>query len=177
MEKDAEYTGGKREIDAIAAFDSLFTTNHIQMLKILLPRLSPEAQGNFAVYIKFLELQYTVSFLQKHPSIPLIGSGLQLSGNLSQGDNADTIELLNELLPFSGPNERAKLEGMRNMLQNMGKMQEMMEMLQMLQEMFPEGMNTDNPLDMFSNMTGSDIAGSDIASFFRMASPGPSSDA
>ena len=36
--------------NAIAAFDSLFTTNQIQMLKILLPRLAPEHQGGFAVY-------------------------------------------------------------------------------------------------------------------------------
>lgn len=163
MEKETENNWKRKESDAISAFDSLFTTNRIQMLKVLLPRLSPEAQGNFAVYIKFLELQYTVAFLQRHPSIPLLGAGKQLSGNLFQGDNTDAIELLGELLPFSGPKERAKIEGMRNMLQNMGKMQEMMEMMQMLQEMFPEGMNANNPMDMFSGM-----AGSDMASVFQM---------
>lgn len=168
MEKGAENNIKRKDSNAIAAFDSLFTTNRIQMLKVLLPRLSPEAQGNFAVYIKFLELQYTVAFLQKHPSISLTGSGKQLSGSLFQGDNTDTIELLNELLPFSGPEERTKIEGMRNMLQNMGKMQEMMEMMQMLQEMFPEGMNTDNPMDMFANMAGSNMADSDMASIFQM---------
>ena len=163
MEKGADPNKKRKDSDAIAAFDSLFTTNRIQMLKVLLPRLSPEAQGNFAVYIKFLELQYTVTFLQRHPSIPLLGAGKQLSGNLFQGDNADTIELLDELLPFSGPEERTKIEGMRNMLQNMGKMQEMMEMMHMLQEMFPEGMDANNPMDMFTNM-----AGSDMASVFQM---------
>ncbi len=179
MEKDAENNRRRKEPDAIAAFDSLFTTNRIQMLKVLLPRLSPEAQGNFAVYIKFLELQYTVAFLQKHPSISLTGPGKQLSGNLFQGDNTDTIDLLDELLPFSGAEERTKIEGMRNMLQNMGKMQEMMEMMRMMQEMFPEGMggmNADNPMDMFSNM-----AGSDMASIFQMfgsnSAPDPPPDA
>ena len=49
----------------IAAFDSLFTTNRIQILKILLPRLAPEHQSGFAVYIKLLELQYTLSFLHR----------------------------------------------------------------------------------------------------------------
>ena len=44
----------------ITAFDSLFTNNKIQMLKILLPRLIPEQQGGFAVYIKLLELQKTI---------------------------------------------------------------------------------------------------------------------
>lgn len=178
MEKSEERQTKRKEPDAIAAFDSLFTTNRIQMLKVLLPRLSPEAQGNFAVYIKFLELQYTMGFLQRHPSISLTGSGKQLSGSLFQGDNADTIELLDELLPFSGPEERTKLEGMRNMLQNMGKMQEMMEMMQMLQEMFPEvmggagGMGTENPMDILSGM-----AGSDMASIFQMFGSGSAPDA
>ena len=65
------------------------------------------------------------------------------------------------------------------MLQNMGKMQEMMEMMRMMQEMFPEGMggmNADNPMDMFSNM-----AGSDMASIFQMfgsnSAPDPPPDA
>lgn len=172
MEKEMENNGKRKESDAISAFDSLFTTNRIQMLKVLLPRLSPEAQGNFAVYIKFLELQYTVTFLQRHPSIPPLGAGKQLTGNLFQGDNTDTIDLLDELLPFSGAEERAKIEGMRNILQNMGKMQEMMEMMQMLQELFPEGMNADNPMDMFSNM-----AGSDMASVFQMFGSNSTPDA
>ena len=171
MENGADYNRKRRESNAIAAFDSLFTTNRIQMLKVLLPRLSPEAQGNFAVYIKFLELQYTVTFLQRHPSIPLLGAGTQLSGSIFQGDNTDTLDLLEELLPFSGPEERTKIEGMRNMLQNMGKMQEMMEMMQMMQEMFPEGMNAGDPLDMFSNM-----AGSDMSSIFQMFGQTPAPD-
>ena len=33
----------------ITAFDSLFTTNRIQLLKILLPRLAPRQQSCFAV--------------------------------------------------------------------------------------------------------------------------------
>lgn len=143
---------------AIAAFDSLFTSNHIQMLKILLFRLSPEAQGSFALYIKFLELQYTFSYLQKHPAGPFPGPGKQLSGSLFQGDNADTIELLDELMPFSGPEERSKLESMKGLLQNMGKLKETMELVQMMQEMFPEGAEGDNPLSMLSGMTGSNLS-------------------
>lgn len=156
MEK--QNTDVSHRTEAVAAFDSLFTTNRIQMLKILLFRLSPEAQGSFALYIKFLELQYTFSYLQKHPSIPLPGAGRPLSGSLFQGDNSDTIELLDELLPFSGPEERGKIEGMKSMLQNMSKFQEMMEMMQMMQEMFPEGMSADNPMSMFSGMSGADMS-------------------
>ena len=142
----------------ITAFDSLFTTNKIQMLKILLPRLAPEQQSGFAVYIKLLELQYTLSLLRRHPGTRLMGNGRQLSANFFQGDNTDTVELLDELIPFSGPEERSRLENIKNMIANFKKMQEMMEMIQMLQELFPEGMGRDNPADMFSGMSDMDMS-------------------
>lgn len=151
----------------VAAFDSLLTTNKIQMLKVLLTWLPPAQQGGFAVYIKFLELQYTLSLLHNHPEIRFSGSR-QLSADFFSGDNSDTIELLNELLPFSSPSERAKIEGMKNMLQNLSKMKEMMEMMEMLKEMFPDGFggDADNPMDLFSGMAGA--SGMDMSALFNM---------
>lgn len=135
------------------------------MLKILLPWIAPKQQGGFAVYIKLLELQYTLTVLRRHKDMRLFGNGGQLSADFFQGDNSDTMALLDELLPFSGPEERAKIEGMKNMMANLKKMQEMMEMMQMLQELFPEGMGGDggNPMDLFSGM--SDM---DLSSIFQM---------
>lgn len=137
----------------ITAFDSLFTNNRIQMLKILLPRLAPEQQSGFAVYIKLLELQHTLAFLRHHSGMRLMGNGKQLSADFFQGDNSSTMDLLDEMLPFSGPKERIKIENIKNMIANLKKMQEMMEMIQMLQELFPEGMGGDNPMDMFAGMS------------------------
>ena len=142
----------------ITAFDSLFTTNRIQLLKILLPRLAPGQQSGFAGYIKLLELQYTLSFLRGNPGMRLIGNGRQLSADFFQGDNTDTIELLDEMLPFSGPEERTRIENIRNMIVNFKKIQEMMEMIQMVQELFPEGMGGDNPMDMFSGMSDTGLS-------------------
>ena len=159
--------------NAINAFDSLFTTNQIQMLKILLPWLAPEHQGGFAVYIKLLELQYAFTFLRKAPGIRLFGNGKQLSADFFQGDNTDTVQLLDELLPFSGPGERQKIENMKNLILNFKKMQEMMDMIKMMQELFPEGMGGDgSPMDFFSNMTGMgdmpDLSSmADMAAFFQ----------
>ncbi len=143
----------EQNTNAITAFDSLFTTNQIQMLKILLPRLAPEHQNGFAVYIKLLELQYAFTFLRRHAGKQLFGNGKQLSADFFQGDNSDTVELLDELLPFSGSRERARIENMKNMILNFKKMQEMMEMIRMMQELFPEGMGGDNPMDLFSGMS------------------------
>ena len=81
-----------------------------------------------------------------------------MSADFFQGDNSDTLELLDELLPFSGPDERPKIEGMKNMLANLKKMQEMMEMVKMMQELFPEGMGGENPMDMFSNMSDAGLS-------------------
>lgn len=143
----------EQNTNAITAFDSLFTNNQIQMLKILLPRLAPEHQGGFAVYIKLLELQYAFTLLRRHAGKLLFGNGKQLSADFFQGDNSDTVELLDELLPFSGPKERTRIENMKNMILNFKKMQEMMEMIKMMQELFPEGMGGDNPMDLFAGMS------------------------
>lgn len=142
----------------IAAFDSHYTTNRIQMLKILFSRLVPEQQGGFAVYIKLLELQQAFMLMRRRSSTWTSANRKRLSADFFQGDHSDTLELLDELLPFSGPEERPKIEGMKNMLVNLKKMQEMMEMVKMMQELFPEGMGADNPMDMFSNMSDAGLS-------------------
>ena len=147
MGRSEEYRKGlvnsmeENELGSITAFDSLFTTNRIQMMKVLLPYLKPEQQGALAVCIKAMELNYTLSFFKNHPhAIPL---------RLSQ--RTDTSRLWDEILPFCGPAERSQVENMKNMMQNMKQMQEMMETMQMMQEMFPEGMDMEN-MDLSSIM-------------------------
>lgn len=140
----------EKELGSITAFDSLFTTNHIQMMKVILPYLEPGQQGIFAVCIKLLELKYTFSFIRNYPgAFPF---------RCSQG--TDTAKLWDELLPFCTPDEKSKVENIKNMMQNMGKMQEMMEMMKMMQEMFPEGMDSagENPVDFLSGMSGMDLS-------------------
>ena len=143
----------------INAFDSLFTNNKIQMLKILLFHLPSKSQGALAVYIKFMELQHTLTFVKQHPGMQLFGNTSSLSFDFFSGDNTGTVALLEELLPFSGgPEEQNKIREMIQMMQNMKQMREMMEMIQMMQEMFPEGMGggdgEGSPMDMFSALNG-----------------------
>ena len=166
----------------ITAFDSLFTNNRIQMLKILIPRLIPEQQGVFAVYIKLLELQYTLTFLRRHPGKALFEGAKRLSASFFQEDNTGTMELLDELLPFSGPEERSKIQNMKSMMETFKKMKEMMDMIQMMQELFPEGMGGDgSPMDFFANMSGGgdmpDLSAmADLASFFQNTQAGTGQD-
>lgn len=158
----------RKENESIAAFDAYFTTGSIQMLKILLSRASPASRSSFAVCIKLLELQHTIRLSRTHPSdVP--GCQKTLSLHLAENDTADTIGLLDELLPFSDDKEREKIQNLKSMLQQMGHMKEMMEMIQMMQEMFPDAFQggTPDPAGLFSGLS-SGMENSDFSSILQM---------
>ena len=150
--------------ETITTFDTLLTTNHLQMMKVLLSYLAPEQQNSLAVYIKFSELQYALRLLQNTPRQPIIRSYRTilspqslLDGSLLQGDNSGILELIDELIPFGGPQERARLQSIRNLLTSISQMRQMMDMMEMMKDLFPEGMGNgdfSNFASMFSGMAG-----------------------
>ncbi|MDE7252321.1 MAG: hypothetical protein K2O32_05185 [Acetatifactor sp.] len=144
--------------DRVTAFDTLFTTNHIQMLKLLLSYLEPSVQGKMAVYIKFMELQYTLNFFQNHPfaSMP-VSSGLSRPcGGIS--------ELLDEMLPFCTGQEKDNMQNLKNMMQNLDNMQEMMQILEMMQEISPDIFDGSSGMPGFDTILG----GSDMSQMMEM---------
>ena len=60
-----------KRIDKAAAFDTLFTSNRIQILKILAYYMDPRLLKGLAVYIKMSELQYTLTLFRRHPETSL----------------------------------------------------------------------------------------------------------
>ena len=152
--------------ETITAFDTVLTTNRIQMMKVFLSYLAPELQSGLAVYIKLSELQYVMRLARQFPGRPMLqGRGTVLSfkslmdGSLFGKDQTGVLELLDELLPFSSPNERSRIQNLKNMLISMSRMREMMDMMEMMKDFFPEGMGDGNGSfgDMFSamaNMSG-----------------------
>lgn len=138
--------------EKVIAFDTLFTTNHIQMLKILLTYMEPSSQKTVAVYIKFLELQYTLSFFKMHPASSL--------PRFPHEDSFNASKLCDEILPLCSQTEQGKLKQMKNMYQNFENMQEMMQMVQMMKDLFPEGENPfgQDPSGLFSGMSGMDMS-------------------
>ena len=120
-----------KELDKVMAFDTLFTTNHIQMMKVLMTYLDPYIQKTLAMYIKIMELQYTFSFFHTYPNASMQGFPHEESFN--------TEKLLNEMLPFCTPSEQNNLSQIKGMFQNFASMQEMMQMVQSMKELFPEG--------------------------------------
>lgn len=156
----------EKSSDKILAFDTLFTTNNIQMLKVIITYLTPSLQKSFAVYIKIMELQYTLSFSQNHPSASL--------GILPHEDSSDATKLCDELLPFCDAAQKEKIMQMKNMLQTFENMQELMETMQMMKELFPEGTGNGGGMDFLSGLTGlsgmPDFSGIDLSQIMEMFS-------
>lgn len=138
----------EREQDKVWAFDTLFTNNHIQKLKILMPYFDRSMQKHLAVYIKFLELQYTMNFFRSYPSADL--------APLPRESSMDFSKMCTEMIPYCNPSERTQMENMQNMFRTYENYKEMMEMVQMMKDMFPEG---ENPMNsMFGGMDISQMA-------------------
>lgn len=140
----------------ISKFDQITTNNQIQMLKILLAYLPISTRGTLSVAIKFLELQQTIRIF-RHPRESLLPNRkIHLEEDIFCSDNQETIQFLEELLPYSSSNERKKIENIKAMLENLSKMKGMMEMINTMKELFPDesGEGEDNPMNLFSNLSG-----------------------
>lgn len=129
--------------EQIYAFDSLYTTNHIQMLKILLPCLNPPLQRNLALYIKFLELRYTISFLSTHPYV--------ISGCGFDKEHRGQEIPVEDLLPYLTPEEAESIKQMQKGMDMMKQFANMQKNMEALQGILPEGMNLET---LFQSMMG-----------------------
>lgn len=152
----------------VTAFDALYTTNEIQKLKVLLPYIDPPMQKNLAVYIKYMELQYTMRYVRRHP--------FQISGcSISTDHKPDLQSLCLQLSLYSSPEEIRQLEQFRNILQTMETFQEMSQTFSALQEIFPDISATspfeNNASDQDNGESGNAGAFSMMDMFMNMLSP------
>lgn len=132
-----EYTENK----SILSFDMLYTSNHIQILKILLPCFECQMQKKLAVMIKYLELQYTIEYFRKHPQSPASTTGLQ---------GGDIVEIFDQIRSFCTPSERVVFDQLTTLKQNMERYDEMMNMMQMFSGL--GGMDSGNSEESFNPM-------------------------
>ncbi len=129
--------------EKIYAFDSLYTTNHIEILKIILPCLNPPLQRNLALYIKFLELRYTISFLNAHPYV-IKGCGFDKAP-------LDWNFLKNDLSPYLTPEEAGQFRQIQKSMDMMKQFSSMQKNLEALKDILPEGMDLET---LFQSMMG-----------------------
>lgn len=124
------------ENEAILAFDTLYTTNHMKILKLLLPYLNTENQKKLAVFIKWQELLFTLKFL-KHYSAALYSPDFQSKKEL------DLKLLLPLLSPYCNESERAILSQFSQMQNTMQMMEEMQQYIPLIQQ-FMSSMSGDS---------------------------------
>lgn len=153
-----------RRSEQIYAFDSLYTTNHIQMLKILLPCLHPPLQKNLALYIKFLELRYTISFLNAHPYVI---SGCGFSKKYGGQDLP-----IDDLLPYLTPKEADHFRQLQKTMDIMKQFSNMQKNMEALQGILPEGMDLESLFQgMMGGMHGFDTGNSKQKDVDRTSQP------
>lgn len=154
----------QHEEDMVIVFDTLFTTSHIQQMKICLPLLPTKLQQKFAIYIKFQELIYTVSYFKKQSdSSPISG--------FTKNNSRDQI--FSSLSKHCSESDKEKFTQMQSVMQAM-------DMYQNMKELFPDGMNLDE-MDLASMMEGmgmdsSTMGNMDISSLFSAFSSASAPD-
>ena len=118
----------KETTSSITRFDTIYTSNQIQILKILMPFLAPDMQKKFAIYIKYMELQISFEKLRSKLFVPF-----------SQKPFADEIEpLCDELSPFLDQSQLKSITQIKSTMQSFKDMKDTMEMFQMMQETMSE---------------------------------------
>lgn len=120
----------KEDSSNVMAFDALYTNNQIQKLKVILPYIEPSMQKNMAVYIKYMELKYTMELCKRHP--------FQICSAPDTKERPDFKKLCRELKIYCTEKEAKQLEQMESMLQTMEMYQEMSQTMSAMQELFPD---------------------------------------
>lgn len=134
----------------IIAFDTLFSNNHIQMLKILLPYMNHQLQSHIAVYIKFMELNYTFYLYKNHVSM--------LCGFFKKEGSPEFSHICDELLPFCSAKEKKQIEQLKSLFGNMKMYQDIMNTMEMMKEFMPD-FDINNLFQTTDNLQDSATAG------------------
>ena len=116
--------------DKVLAFDTLFTTNRIKLFKILLSYLDPAMQMTLSVWIKYLELSYTLQYFRSHRYAFCTDSGFDPSSHLEQ--------IFAEVKPYCSSDEQNRLNRFWQMKQALDSARQMQQMMEMMQELFPD---------------------------------------
>lgn len=136
------------EIDPVTAFDTLYTSNQLQMLKIVLPYMEGQIQRFIAIYIKLSEFMLALHFT---------------SGSYPVKKEADIMGMVKYLSPYLSDSEREMMEQFSSMQENMEQFKQMSAMMQMMNESggSPEevlqGFLSEEQMAMF-NMFGEDLS-------------------
>ena len=136
------------EIDPVTAFDTLYTSNQLQMLKIVLPYMQENMQRFIAIYIKLNELLLAFHFS---------------AGTYPVKKETNVTGMLKYLSPYLSDYEKDMMNQFSSMQENMEQFKQMSQLMQMMNEMggSPEealqGFLSEEQMTMFK-MFGEDLS-------------------
>lgn len=91
----------------ITAFDNMTQSREIQMMKTMIPYMKNSQKKQFAILIKYMELQNTIQiFSQETQALSMC--------SLPEEEN-NTLSMLNELRKFCTPKESETIDMLINM--------------------------------------------------------------
>lgn len=153
------------EDDYTLAFDHFYTTNHIQILKSLLPFFDTGLSFYLPVLIKYLELQHTLELAKK--GVRPIASGIHAASK----KDPDFEEIYKAIKKYLAPQEEKTLQQIIDMLHTIDNMKEMQKMMDFFQTMHGDDNNSSNPsfpdLSSLESMMGGNLNMGDLMQFFN----------
>lgn len=144
--------------DYVLAFDHFYTTNHIQILKSLLPFIEGKHARLLPVLIKYMELKYTLALTNNYGN-SIYNNGIFASDNKEQnekktGEISENIErIYHAVHRYLAPDEEKQLSQMMSAMQTMKSMREMQQMMEMLQSLNPDS-DKDGAFGNLGNLAG-----------------------
>lgn len=138
--------------DAICAFDTLYTNQQIQMLKLAMPLLPSVYRSFLAIYIKFLELQYTMK----------MAGSLQFRQNKEEEEAPFSLDArsldqyFQNIMPYLSDDDKGKLQKIKNMLQTMEQFKQMRPILEMMSQTSENGQSDDSYMDILKSFLSED---------------------
>ena len=132
--------------DYVLAFDHFYTTNHIQILKSLLPFMDSDHFRMLPVLIKYMELKYTMSLFGKGNlefTSGIHASSLDTDTKTST-DVAENLENIYKAVHrYLAPNEEKSFNQILSAIRTMKNVREMQQMMELFQSLNPDMGNMD----------------------------------
>lgn len=142
----------EQDHDAIYAFDTLYTNQQIQMLKLAMPLLPPLYRSFLAVYIRFLELSYTI-----HSAGKLNFSGSLHERNEDYSLDAQALDrYFQSIMPYMNETDKAGVQKIKNMFQTMEQFKQMRPILEMMSQNPGSEQSDDNYMDILKGFLSED---------------------
>lgn len=135
--------------DYVSIFDHLYTNNHIQILKSLLPFMETSDTLYLPILIKYMELKYTISLLQhsrKNTTSNEIRIAQKSTPNESKFNNNMNLNDIYKIIhKYLAPNEDKAFSNILNTMQTIKNFQEMQSLMESFRKLNSDNDSHSNP--------------------------------